>query len=64
MTKQQRELNNEMIEAARKGNLEQVKYLLEQGADIETKDNEGYTALILQCFNTILLKLLTVLITN
>ena len=62
--KTQEKLNNELIENARDGNLEQVETLVEQGADIETKDNEGYTALILQCFNTILLKLLTVLITN
>ena len=45
MTKQEK-LNKNLIDNARYGKLEKVKYLIEQGADINAKANDGYTALI------------------
>jgi ankyrin repeat protein len=35
------------LRAAEKGNLDEVKKLLNQGIDVNIKDNEGNTALIL-----------------
>jgi len=50
MTKQE-ELNNKLIAVARKGNLEEVKSLFDQGADINAKTNYGWTALTDSSFN-------------
>lgn len=47
-----------LIRAARVGNMEQVKYYLSQGVDINTKDNEGNTALIVSTYNLEVLKYL------
>lgn len=47
-----------LIRAARVGNMEQVKYYLSQGVDINTKDNEGNTALIESTDNLEVLKYL------
>ena len=44
MTKQEK-LNDKLIKNAELGNLEQVKYLIEQGTDINAKDYGGNTAL-------------------
>ena len=48
MVKQER-LNKELIENAEKGRLKRVKYLISKGADVNAKDNSGYTALIQYC---------------
>ena len=45
MTKQER-LNNELIDIAEYGNLEIVKNLIKQGADINAKDDDGNTVLM------------------
>ena len=37
----------ELLKACKKGNLEEVERLLGQGADIEAKDDDGKTALML-----------------
>jgi len=39
-------LNNQLVEASNMGNLEQVKSLIKQGADINFKSNAGITALM------------------
>ena len=46
MTVDQEKLNRDLIDNAREENLKQVKYLIEKGADVNAKDNEGNTALI------------------
>ncbi len=38
--------NEELIKAARSGQLNEVTNLLNSGADINTKDREGWTALM------------------
>ena len=40
------ELNKELLEAVKKGNLEIVKYLVGIGADVNAEDNDGWTALM------------------
>lgn len=40
-------VNFALINSAKRGNLKQVKYYLSQGADINAKDNNGYTALMM-----------------
>jgi uncharacterized protein len=40
-----------LIEAAKQGDLKQVQELLEKGADINTKDKDGMTALMVACLN-------------
>jgi len=42
----QEELNKSLLVAAENGNFEKVKEYLYDGADIDAKSNEGYTALI------------------
>ncbi|QCB62766.1 ankyrin repeat domain-containing protein [Wolbachia endosymbiont of Drosophila mauritiana] len=37
--------NNLLISSAREGDLSKVEKFLEKGADIDAKDNDGYTAL-------------------
>ena len=44
MTKQ--ELNKELLENAKQGNLEKVKSSIKQGADVNAKNSYGWTALI------------------
>jgi ankyrin repeat protein len=39
-------MNNELFEAAREGNLEEIKQLIAKGVDVNVKDNEGWTALM------------------
>ncbi len=39
-------LNQQLFDAARKGDLEQVKSLRSKGADVRAKDNEGGTVLM------------------
>ena len=46
ITKGQRKLNNELIEAAKAGNYEIVKTLIEKGADVNAKDELEITALM------------------
>ena len=41
----------ELIDAARYGDLETVKLLIENGADINAKDEDGYTVLMHASFN-------------
>lgn len=43
--------NKPMINAAKGGNAEKVKLLLEKGADVDAKDNSGNTALIYAAVN-------------
>lgn len=45
-SKRQRGGTNNLIEASREGDLAIVTMLLENGADVDMKDNEGWTALI------------------
>ena len=40
------ELNKRLIEAAEAGDIEKMKRLLEHGADVNAKDNEGWTTLM------------------
>ncbi|MDD3673346.1 MAG: ankyrin repeat domain-containing protein [Synergistaceae bacterium] len=42
----QEELNKKLIYTSARGNTEQVRELLDAGADPNTKDNDGHTALI------------------
>ncbi|MGN1309765.1 MAG: ankyrin repeat domain-containing protein, partial [Akkermansia sp.] len=42
----QKKVNDALLEAAREGNAECVRQLLDRGADIEAKDKDGETALI------------------
>jgi uncharacterized protein len=39
-------LNRLLLNAAREGSIDKVKWLLAAGADVEVKDNDGWTALI------------------
>jgi ankyrin repeat protein len=43
--------NPELIEAAQKGDLKRVQDLLNKGADVETKNNDGITPLMVAAFN-------------
>jgi ankyrin repeat protein len=43
----QDELNNQLLNAAEDGDIDTINTLLEQGANIEAKDNNGLTALML-----------------
>ena len=48
--KENYDLNNELIEASIKGDVDKVKEYLDRGADIEAKDNQyGWTPLICAC---------------
>ena len=40
------ELNAQLIEAAEAGNIENVKKLLKQGAEVDAKDKDGWTAMM------------------
>ena len=40
------ELNAQLIEAAEAGNIKNVKKLLKQGAEVDARDNYGWTALM------------------
>ena len=42
----QEELNKQLLDAAKSGDLETVKNCLYYGADIEAQDNDGCTSLI------------------
>ncbi len=44
-------LNEELLKAADEGRLEDVSKLLEKGADVNAKDDYGWTALMLACEN-------------
>ena len=43
--------NNNLISAAEKGNVKLVKEFLTKGADVNAKDNQGYTALMWAAYN-------------
>src|SRR5471030_3148334 len=45
------ELNELVIPAARKGNLEVLQELITQKADLNKRDEKGYTPLIIACYN-------------
>lgn len=52
MTDEEKEaLNEELLKAADEGRLEDVSKLLEKGADVNAKDDYGWTALMLACEN-------------
>ena len=42
--REQKKLNEQLLGAAREGNLKKVKELLDAGAEIEAKDDSGWTA--------------------
>jgi ankyrin repeat protein len=44
-----KELNRLLIEAIKQGDLEEVKRLVKEGADVNAKDCFKYTTLILAC---------------
>lgn len=39
------DLDEKLIQACEDGNLEKVKFLIDEGADINARDNQGYSAL-------------------
>ncbi|MCL4373334.1 MAG: ankyrin repeat domain-containing protein [Candidatus Marsarchaeota archaeon] len=41
-----KELGKQMIDAARAGNIEGVKRLLERGAEVDARDHDGETAMM------------------
>jgi len=43
--------NNKLISAAEEGNVQLVKEFLAKGADVNAKDNQGYTALMWAAYN-------------
>ena len=45
------ELNGQLFSVTRNGNAEEVKKLIEAGADIEARENSGATALNLAAWN-------------
>jgi ankyrin repeat protein len=46
MTKEN--LNKQLLDAAKENNLEQVRLLLEQGADVNAESKYGYTELLIK----------------
>jgi ankyrin repeat protein len=46
MKTNQEKLNNDFLYAAKEGKLNEVELLLKEGADINAKDNAGWTALM------------------
>lgn len=45
------ELNNKLFSAARTSDYDEVQRLLNSGADVDAKDPEGNTALVIACFH-------------
>jgi ankyrin repeat protein len=45
------DINSDLLEAAEAGDTARVEQLLEQGADVNAKDKDGYTALMLAAFS-------------
>ncbi len=50
-SEEKKALNEELLKAADEGRLEDVSKLLEKGADVNAKDDYGWTALMLACAN-------------
>jgi ankyrin repeat protein len=44
-----REIDEEFLKACRDGDLKKVKQLLKEGVDVNTKDEDGWTALMYAC---------------
>lgn len=44
--KELNKLNKKLVKASERGNTEQVRELLDAGADVDIKDNDGWTALM------------------
>lgn len=44
-------MSNELMDAAHAGDLERVKRLLAEGADVNAADESGWTALMKACYN-------------
>jgi ankyrin repeat protein len=45
-----KEINEELLEAAKIGDKQKVEQLLEEGADVDAKDEDGKTALMFAAF--------------
>jgi len=45
------DLDQQLLDASRTGDIDQVKELLDGGIDIDTKDKHGYTSLAYACCN-------------
>ncbi|BAO99893.1 ankyrin repeat domain-containing protein [Wolbachia endosymbiont of Cimex lectularius] len=44
--------DTELLDAARNGNIEKVKYLINEGADVDTRDQDYSTPLHLAAYNS------------
>ncbi len=44
-------LNEQLLKAAKKGDIEEVRLLLEKGADVNSRNMDGWTALMLAAWN-------------
>ncbi len=49
-------VNTLIIPAARKGEIEVLQELINQKADLNTKDEKGFTPLIIACYNISMLR--------